>query len=129
MLAHPIPFVKLFFQDFANFFQIRYSFAPPAGDLHILARRATFVKLYFPFFALFMNQKGASQEAPFLPYFLSHIINQTVAAFVSLIDNRKASTVVFITEGEEVVSQQIHLHDSFFPGHRLKVELLGLDDA
>ena len=60
---------------------------------------------------------------------LFHIVNQTIAAFVSLIDNSKGTAVIFITEGEEVMSQQVHLHDSFFSGHRLKVELLGFDDA
>ena len=64
-----------------------------------------------------------------LPYLLPYIVNQTIAAFVSLIDNCKASLVVFITESEEVMSQQVHLHDSFFSGHGLKVELFRLDDA
>jgi len=53
MLAHPLPFVKLFFQDFTNFLPIRYSFVPPAGDLHMLARRPHFVKLYFRKFSIF----------------------------------------------------------------------------
>ena len=55
MLAHPLSFVKLFFHFFPNFFRIRYSFAPPAGDLHILARHAPFVKHYFTFFSSFFT--------------------------------------------------------------------------
>ena len=133
-LAHPLPFVKLFFQDFANFLRIRCSFAPPAGDLHILARLPLFVKHYFTnfcisFFSHYIRKKEPLSRLLILPDPLSHIVDQTITSVVSSIDNRKASAVVFITEGEEVVSQQVHLHDSFFSGHGLKVELFRLDDA
>ena len=52
----------------------------------------------------------------FLPYHSFHIVDQTIAAIVSLVHNSKASAIVLIPECEEIVVKQIHLHDGFFPG-------------
>ena len=56
--------------------------------------------------------------------FLFRVVDQAVAPIVSAVHHGKASAVVLVTEREEIVLQQVHLHDRFFAGHGLEVEAL-----
>ena len=57
------------------------------------------------------------------------IIDDAVAAVVSLVNHSEASAIVFVTEGEEAMLQQVHLQHRLVPGHGLEVELLDTDDG
>ena len=52
------------------------------------------------------------------------IFQNTVAAILTAVDYSEGIAIVRIPESKEGVIQQIHLQNSFFPGHRLKGELL-----
>ena len=78
-------------------------------------------------FGKFFDKLKRGVSAP-LHYPLLSIIQQTIAAIVSLIYNSEASPIIFISESKEGVIQQIHLQHSFFSGHRLEVELFGAHD-
>ena len=60
---------------------------------------------------------------------LQSIFDQAVATVVSAVDHSERSVVVLIPESKEVVLQQIHLQNGFFPAHGPEIELLDPDDA
>src|SRR5688500_5890445 len=54
-------------------------------------------------------------------------LDQAITAVIPLVYNRDAA-ILFAREYEEGLMQQVQLHDRIRDRHRLRVELLGLDD-
>ena len=108
------------FQFFSSFFRICCFILSPRGNLHILAHRLYFVKHFSTKFSVFFRALFPKKKEPFSRLLILYcqllcIIDQAIATFVSAVYNSEGTAVILVPEGKEVMIQQVHLHDRFFP--------------